>query len=143
MDGMKPPQLPEQPVDVVRHEQLARLLKASEGCGFTSRRDSAIILLLVDTDMRLAECVGMTLDDVDLDQRIATGTTRHLPGRPRPSPDRRVARKCTLTSSATPSPRAGWPRVATVTAVSSCEVPCKPAWAFSRLEWKHGLSMST
>jgi integrase len=35
-----------------------------------SRRDTAIILLLVDTGMRRAECVGITLDDLDLDQRI-------------------------------------------------------------------------
>ena len=67
---MRPPQLPEQPVDVVRAEHLTRLLKTCEGRDFTSRRDTAIILLLVDTGMRRAECVGMTLDDVDLDQRI-------------------------------------------------------------------------
>jgi integrase len=30
MDGMRPPQLPEQPVEVVRAEQLVRLLKTSE-----------------------------------------------------------------------------------------------------------------
>jgi site-specific recombinase XerD len=70
MHAMKPPQLPEQPVDVVRPEHLDRLLKTSEGRDFTSRRDTAIILLLLDTGMRRAECVGMTLDDVDLDQRI-------------------------------------------------------------------------
>jgi integrase/recombinase XerC len=70
MDGMKPPQLPEQPIDVVRPEHLARLLKTCQGRDFTSRRDTAIILLLVDTGMRRAECVGMTLDDIDLDQRI-------------------------------------------------------------------------
>jgi integrase/recombinase XerC len=70
MDGMKPPQLPEQPVEVVRPEHLARLLKACEGRDFTSRRDTAIILLLVDTGMRRAECVGMTVDAVDLDQRL-------------------------------------------------------------------------
>ena len=70
MDGMRPPQLPEQPVDVVRAEHLTRLLRTCEGCDFPSRRDTAIILLLVDTGMRRAECVGMTLDDVDLDQRI-------------------------------------------------------------------------
>jgi integrase/recombinase XerC len=70
MEGMKPPQLPEQPVEVVRPEHLARLLKTCEGRDFTSRRDTAIILLLVDTGMRRAECAGMTLDDVDLDQRI-------------------------------------------------------------------------
>jgi integrase/recombinase XerC len=70
MDGMKPPQLSEQPVEVIRLEHLARLLKTCEGRDFTSRRDTAIILLLVDTGMRRAECVGMTLEDVDLDQRI-------------------------------------------------------------------------
>jgi integrase/recombinase XerC len=70
MDGMRPPQLPEQPVDVVRAEQLARLPRTCEGRDFASRRDTAIILLLVDTGMRRAECAGMTLDDVDLDLRI-------------------------------------------------------------------------
>jgi site-specific recombinase XerC len=70
MDGMKPPNLPEQPVGVIRAERLVRLLKSCEGRDFTSRRDTAIILLLVDTGMRRAECVGMTVDDVDLDQRM-------------------------------------------------------------------------
>jgi site-specific recombinase XerD len=31
MDGMRPPQLPEQPIDVVRPEHLARRLKTCEG----------------------------------------------------------------------------------------------------------------
>jgi site-specific recombinase XerC len=70
MEVMRPPQLPEQPVEVVGPEHLARLLKACEGRDFTSRRDTAIIPLLVDTGMPWAECAGMTLDDVDLDQRI-------------------------------------------------------------------------
>src|SRR5215204_3113398 len=70
MKGMRPPQLPEQPVEVVGPEHLVRLLKTCEGRDFTSRRDSAVILLLVDTGMRRAECAGMTPDDVDLDQRI-------------------------------------------------------------------------
>jgi integrase/recombinase XerC len=52
VDGMRPPQLPEQPVDVVRAEQLARLLRSCEGRDFASRRDTASILLLVDTGMR-------------------------------------------------------------------------------------------
>jgi hypothetical protein len=47
MDGMRPPQLPEQPVGVVRAEHLARLLRSCEGRDFTSRRDTAIILLLL------------------------------------------------------------------------------------------------
>jgi integrase/recombinase XerC len=66
---MRPPQLPEQPVEVVGPDHLARLLKTCEGRDFSSRRDTAIILL-VDTGMRRAECAAMTLDDVDLDQQI-------------------------------------------------------------------------
>ena len=93
MDGMKPPQLPEQPVEVVRPEHIARLLRAGEGRDFTSRRDTAVILLLVDTGMRRAECAGMTLDDVDLDQRIVwvlgkgrrPRRCRSAAGPPRPS----------------------------------------------------------
>ena len=69
MDGMKPPNLPEQPVGVIRTEQPVRLLKTCEA-GTSPAGDTAIILLLVDTGMRRAECVGMTVDDVDLDQRM-------------------------------------------------------------------------
>jgi integrase/recombinase XerC len=58
------------PYDKSITDTLTRLLKTCEGRDFTSRRDTAIILLLVDTGMRRAECVGMTLEDVDLDQRI-------------------------------------------------------------------------
>ena len=96
MGGMRPPQLPEQPVEVVGLEHLARLLKACEGRDFTSRRDTAVILLLVDTGMRRAECAGMTLDDVDLDQRIVwvLGKGR----RPRALP---VGRKTAQASTAT------------------------------------------
>ena len=54
MDGMKPPS-PRAAVGVIRAEQLVRLLKTCEGRDFTSRRDTAIILLLVDTGMRRAE----------------------------------------------------------------------------------------
>jgi site-specific recombinase XerC len=70
MERMKPPQLPEQPVEMVGPEHLTRLLRTCEGRDFASRRDTAIILLLVDTGMRRAECAGITLDAVDLDQRI-------------------------------------------------------------------------
>jgi site-specific recombinase XerD len=59
MEGMRPPQLPEQPVEVVGPDHLARLLKTCEGRDFSRRRDTAIILLLVDTGMRRAECAGM------------------------------------------------------------------------------------
>jgi site-specific recombinase XerD len=70
MEGMRPPHLPEQPVEAVRADQLLQLLKTCEGRDFVSRRDATIILLLVDTGMRRAECIGITLDDLDLDQKV-------------------------------------------------------------------------
>jgi site-specific recombinase XerD len=54
----------------LRADQLLQLLKTCDGRDFVSRRDTAIILLLIDTGIRRAECVGITLDDLDLDQRI-------------------------------------------------------------------------
>jgi integrase/recombinase XerC len=84
MDGVKPPNLPEQPVGVIRAEQLVRLLKTCEGRDFTIRRDTAIILLLVDTGMRRAECVGMTVDDVDLGWHAGDPHPPSSPAPPRP-----------------------------------------------------------
>jgi site-specific recombinase XerD len=70
MQGMKPPHLPEEPVPAVTDAQLRRLLKACEGRDFTARRDTAIIRLLIDTGLRRSECVGITLDDLDLDDQV-------------------------------------------------------------------------
>jgi integrase/recombinase XerC len=106
MQGMRPPQLPEQPIEVIGPEHLARLLKTCKGRDFISRRDTAIILLLVDTGMRRAEYAGMTLDDVDLDQRIVwvLGKGR----RPRALP---IGRKTAKHSTATygSGKDIGWP----------------------------------
>jgi integrase/recombinase XerC len=106
MDGMKAPQLPEQPVDVVRPEHLARLLKVCEGRDFTSRRDTAIILLLVDTGMRRAEWAGMTLVDIDLDQRIVWVLAR-VAGRGRCQSAARPPRHWTAICE--PGRATGWP----------------------------------
>jgi len=67
---MKPPHLPEERIPAVTDVQLRQLLKASEGRGFTARRDTAIIRLLIDTGLRRSECVGITLDDLDLDDQV-------------------------------------------------------------------------
>jgi site-specific recombinase XerD len=70
MNGMKPPQLPEEPVPVLTDDQLRRLLKACEGKDFTARRDTAIIRLLMDTGLRRGECVGIMLDDLELKEQV-------------------------------------------------------------------------
>jgi site-specific recombinase XerD len=67
MAKMKPPIIPEQPVPVVPEDGLRRLLTTCAGKSFEDRRDTALILLLVDVGPRRAELMGLTVDDVDFD----------------------------------------------------------------------------
>ncbi|MGI5288350.1 tyrosine-type recombinase/integrase [Nonomuraea polychroma] len=69
MLGLKPPEVPEQPVPVLRKEQLGAILKSCEGREFINRRDKAIFYLFMDSGMRRAELGALTLDDLDLDMR--------------------------------------------------------------------------
>jgi integrase/recombinase XerC len=64
---MKPPIVPSKPVPVVPADGLKRLLAACAGKGFEARRDTALVMLLLDTGARRAEMAGLTLADVDLD----------------------------------------------------------------------------
>lgn len=68
---MRPPQAPEQAADVLSVGQIRALLKVCESRDFVARRDAAIIRLFADTDMRLAELAGLTLDNLDLDSGTA------------------------------------------------------------------------
>jgi site-specific recombinase XerD len=52
MARMKPPIVPDQPVPVIPEDALRRLLHNCAGKGFESRRDAAIIMLLLDTGLR-------------------------------------------------------------------------------------------
>jgi site-specific recombinase XerD len=72
MARMKPPIVPEQPVPVVPDDGLRRLLKACDGRDFEARRDTAIILLLLDIGPRRGELAGVKLADVDLDLEVIT-----------------------------------------------------------------------
>jgi site-specific recombinase XerD len=66
MARMKPPIIPEQPVPIVPDDGLRRLLAACAGRGFEARRDTAIIMLLLDTGARRAELADLQLAHVDL-----------------------------------------------------------------------------
>lgn len=66
MAGMKPPIVPEQPVEVLSLEQLVALVATCEGKGFTERRDLALIRVFADTGARLSEVAGVEVEDVDL-----------------------------------------------------------------------------
>jgi site-specific recombinase XerD len=65
MARMKPPAIPETPPDVLRPDQLERLIAACAGPDFEARRDQAIILLLIDTGIRRAEIAGLQSADID------------------------------------------------------------------------------
>jgi site-specific recombinase XerD len=54
-------------VPIVPADGLKRLFAACAGPGFEARRDTALIMLLLDTGARRAEMVGLELTDVDLD----------------------------------------------------------------------------
>lgn len=71
MARMKPPLVPETPVPVLAEDDIRALLKACEGRSFEQRRDTAIISLLLDTGMRRGELVGLTVEDLDMSNRIA------------------------------------------------------------------------
>ena len=67
MAKMRPPILPEQPVPVIPPDGLRRLLKACDGKGFEARRDTALIMLLLDTGARRDELMSRMLADLDQD----------------------------------------------------------------------------
>jgi integrase/recombinase XerC len=66
MARMKTPKVGGQPAGVLEDEHVAALLKVCSGRDFLSRRDAAIIRLMLDSGTRRSEVTGMLLDNVDL-----------------------------------------------------------------------------
>jgi site-specific recombinase XerD len=67
MARMKPPIVPDKPVPIVPEDGLKRLFRACAGNTFEARRDTALLMLLLDTGARRDEMAGLTLSDVDLE----------------------------------------------------------------------------
>lgn len=65
MLNMRAPRVPEQPTPLLSDEDIRALLKACSGKSFEDRRDTAILLLLVDSGMRRGELAGLRIGDVD------------------------------------------------------------------------------
>jgi len=84
MARMKPPTVPEVPVPVVSDSDLTKLLKSCEGKAFEDKRDLAVLRVMIDTGIRLAECAGIRVEDVDFETEVifVTGKGR----RPRACP---------------------------------------------------------
>ena len=66
MRHVKPPRVPLNPPAVLSADEIKALLGACEGRTFEDRRDAALVWLLYDTGIRLAECCGITLDDITI-----------------------------------------------------------------------------
>ena len=93
MAKMRPPIQPEQPVPVIPPDGLRRLLKACEGKGFDARRDTALIMLLLDTGARRDELMSRRLGDLDqdLDVLLVLGKGRRERALPIRAQDRACA----------------------------------------------------
>lgn len=74
MARMRPPRVPEQPPEILSESNITDIFKACEGHDFASRRDTAIIRLLIDSGLRRAELSGLKVADVDLDNQTVTVT---------------------------------------------------------------------
>jgi site-specific recombinase XerD len=70
MAKMQPPHIPETPPPVLRPEQIKKLLDAASGQDFDDRRDTAIVLLLTDTGIRISEIAGLTVEDIDWEHEV-------------------------------------------------------------------------
>jgi integrase/recombinase XerC len=64
------PIVPEQPVPIVRDDLTGSLLDTCQGRDMISRRDAAIIRLLLDTGCRLGELAALNVNDVDFDLSV-------------------------------------------------------------------------
>jgi site-specific recombinase XerD len=71
MARMKRPIVPEQPVPVIPEDGLRRLLAACDGRSFEHRRDTAMILFLLDTGARRGEIIDLRLADLDFEMDVA------------------------------------------------------------------------
>jgi site-specific recombinase XerD len=90
MSRMKPPKIDEEPPDILRDDELTRLLSTCSGSDFESRRDTALFRIFIDTGARRAEIAGLRIssdedkNDIDLNRGFLRvhgkgGRWRHLP----------------------------------------------------------------
>jgi site-specific recombinase XerD len=68
MKNVKPPSVPEVVVPIVPDHHTRRILKSVQGTSFVQRRDAAILRILYDCGVRLAEVTGLSITDIDWDR---------------------------------------------------------------------------
>lgn len=70
MRTMKAPKVDEVIVPVLSDDTIIRLLKTCAGKDFASRRDTALVMMLLDTGARRSELADRVIDDMDLNQNV-------------------------------------------------------------------------
>lgn len=104
MTRMKPPAAPERPVPVLSDDELRRLLAICAGTSFPCRRDTAIVMLMIDSGARRAEVVGLRVGDLDFDYEVA-GCWARVDGSGRCHSGGRPRSRLTVTFACAPSTR--------------------------------------
>jgi site-specific recombinase XerD len=84
MAKMKPPAVPDQPIPVLSELQLRTLFAVCAGKDFEARRDTALLMMLLDAGPRRSELLGMRLGDLDFEYDVVRvvgkgGRERALP----------------------------------------------------------------
>ncbi|MEV8349003.1 tyrosine-type recombinase/integrase [Streptomyces niveus] len=70
MRTMKPPTLPEVEVPVIAEDDLKKLFATCKGKSYADRRDTALLMLFLDTGVRLSEVTDRHVSDLDLDLMV-------------------------------------------------------------------------
>ncbi|MFF1498657.1 tyrosine-type recombinase/integrase [Streptomyces sp. NPDC058316] len=70
MRTMKPPTLPEVEVPVIAEDDLKKLFATCKGKSYADRRDTALLMLFLDTGVRLSEVTDRRVSDLDLDLMV-------------------------------------------------------------------------
>jgi site-specific recombinase XerD len=84
MTKMKPPAVPDQPIPVLSEPQLRALFAVCAGKDFEARRDTALLMVLLDAGPRRSELLGMRLEDLNFEYDVVRvvgkgGRERALP----------------------------------------------------------------
>ena len=66
--NIKTPRVPRQVINVFSDEDIKKLLVVCYGDCYVDRRNSAMVLLLLDTGLRLSEMASLRIDDLHLNQ---------------------------------------------------------------------------
>lgn len=70
MTNLEQPNPPVTPVPIVTDKEIAALIKTCDGRTFVARRDEALIRVLFDCGLRIAELAKIQIDDVDFDHDV-------------------------------------------------------------------------